>query len=108
MALCGSIFLDENFLKYMEDLIGKDRFPKISKADNDELMDIWEHKVKRLYQNDRSEMAPRIPHPVAKAIDRRNKYSIRRGSRKTQLNGDILRFSSYVLQPPQPRRIAHC
>jgi hypothetical protein len=73
---------------------------KLSKADYDELMDIWEYKVKRMYQSGRSEIATRIPRSVAKAIDRRNKFSLRRESRSKRLTDGILRFDSYVSLSP--------
>jgi hypothetical protein len=79
----------------MEGLVGKDKLHKLSRTENDELMDVWEHKVKRQYQNDKTEIAARLPHPVAKAIDRPvKKLLFRKGPGSKQLTGDVMRFSA--------------
>ena len=97
------MFLDEHFITYIERLIGKDKLPtRLPKAAYDELMYIWEHKIKRQFESERSEIATLIPHPVAKAID--SPFKIRKvfgkglGSKNgsKQLTGDLMRFSSYV------------
>jgi hypothetical protein len=91
--MCGSIFLDENFVKYMEDLLGKDKLRKLSKEDYTELMAAWEHKVKRLYENNRTEITARIPHSVAKAIDRPLKKLFRKDNGRVRVTGDMMRFA---------------
>lgn len=94
MALCGSIFLDNNFITYIDGLIGKDKLQKISKADNDSLMETWEYKIKRLYETERDEFPVQIPHSVAKAIDRPIKNFFRKSSGGKKLTGDVMRFGS--------------
>jgi hypothetical protein len=79
----------------MEGLVGKDRLHELSRTDNAELMEVWEHEVKRQYQNDRTEIAARLPHPVGKEIDRPvKKLLFRKSAGSKQLTGDVMRFSA--------------
>ena len=94
VALCGSMFLDMNFIKYMEGLAGKDRYQKLPQADIEELMDTWEYKIKRQYGTNRDEIATRIPHSVARAIDHPLRKMFRKSPGAKQLTGDMMRFSS--------------
>lgn len=83
-----------NFIKYIEGMAGKDRLQKVPRADRDELMETWEHKIKRLYETDRDEMTARVPPSVVKVIDRPIKKLFRKSPGSKQLTGDMMRFSS--------------
>ncbi|KAF2026845.1 hypothetical protein EK21DRAFT_92091 [Setomelanomma holmii] len=94
MGLCGSIFLDERFVKYIETMIGKEKFSKLSRTIQAQLMDTWEHSIKRQYYHGKAEIATPIPHEVAKAINSPYKKVFRKGKGSKQLTGDTMRFLS--------------
>jgi hypothetical protein len=94
VGLCGSIFLDEGFMKYMEAMIGKDKLTKLPAATLGQLMETWELSIKRQYYHGRSEIATPIPHLVAKAINSPLKKVWRKGHGSKQLTGDSMRFTS--------------
>jgi hypothetical protein len=97
VELCGSIFLDEGFMKYIESLIGKDKLFKLPIATQGQLMDIWEHSIKRQYYHGRAEIVTPIPHAVAKAINSPYKKMFKKGHGSKQLTGDSMRFLAYVI-----------
>jgi hypothetical protein len=94
VGLCGSIFLDEKFIAHMETMIGKNKFPKLSIADQSQLMSVWEHSIKRQYKHGRTEIAAPIPHQVAKEINKPYKKVFKKGNGSKQLTGDVMRFLS--------------
>lgn len=107
MELRGSIFLDEGFVELMEGLLGKDKLSKLRPSTYDELMKIWELKMKRQFHTDNAQINAQMPHHVAKAIRSPSKIRRMRGkeigsrSEGRLLNGDCIHFSSYVHSSPQ-------
>jgi hypothetical protein len=92
VGLCGSIFLDNGFISHMETMIGKQRFPRLPIATQGQLMDTWEHNIKRQYYHGRSEIATPIPHLVARQINKPYKQVFKKSKGAKQLNGDTMRF----------------
>ncbi|KAF1938603.1 hypothetical protein EJ02DRAFT_514404 [Clathrospora elynae] len=95
--LCGSIFLDEGFIKHMEKLLGKDKLSKLPKAAYSDLIKAWDQNIKCQFDNETPEIATPIPHEVAKAIKSPLKM-FKKGNASKQLNGDTMRFSSEVIK----------
>jgi hypothetical protein len=93
VGLCGSNFLDVEFLNYMETLIGKDKFARLPTATHDQLMDVWEYRIKRQHYHGRPAIAITVPYLVAKAIN--SPYKVFREGNK-DLTGSTMRFKPYV------------
>jgi hypothetical protein len=96
VGLCGSIFLDEKFVTHMETMMGKNKFLKLPIATRVQLMDVWEHSIKRQYKHGRTEIAVPVPHLVAKQINSPYKRVFKKGNGSKQLTGDIMKFLSLV------------
>lgn len=94
VGLCGAIFLDEKFVSYMERKVGKDKFAKLPRSAHNQLMDIWEDKIKRQYSHGRPEIRTPIPHSVAKAVNPSYKKVLRMGAGSKQIAGDVMCFPS--------------
>ncbi|KAF2113651.1 hypothetical protein BDV96DRAFT_647905 [Lophiotrema nucula] len=91
--MCGAIFLDEEFQKYIEAMIGKDKIAKLPRRVQEELMNRWEYNIKRQYQKDTTELVPTMPHEITKAI-KSPKNLFRKAKGSKQLSGDAMRFSA--------------
>lgn len=76
----------------METMIGKHKYLKLPVATQRELMDVWEHKIKRQYYHGRKEIATPIPHLVAKQINKPYKKVFKKSNGSGKLTGDTMRF----------------
>ncbi|KAF1843607.1 uncharacterized protein K460DRAFT_396871 [Cucurbitaria berberidis CBS 394.84] len=97
MDLCGSIFLDEGFVKHIEGLIGKEKVSKLPKETYRRLVKAWDQSIKCQFDNDTPEIATPIPHEVAKAI-KSPLLRFKKGNGSKHLTGDTMRFSSDVIK----------
>ncbi|KAH7341154.1 hypothetical protein BKA66DRAFT_544029 [Pyrenochaeta sp. MPI-SDFR-AT-0127] len=97
MDLCGSIFLDEGFLKYVEELIGKDKLSRLPKDVHHSLMRTWEQQIKTQFDNNTPEIPVIIPHEISKIIKHPlNRF--KKGKGRENLTGDTMRFSSEIIK----------
>ncbi|KAF2467960.1 uncharacterized protein BDR25DRAFT_266432 [Lindgomyces ingoldianus] len=91
--LCGATALDGGFQEHMDGMMGKDKLSKMTPRIFSELMYMWEHNIKRQYQNSTSEIVAKLPHEVAKTI--KNPLKIwKKGNGSKQLVGDAMRYTS--------------
>jgi hypothetical protein len=86
------MFLDSQYKRYIEGMIGENKIKKFSAHVQSTLMSNWELSIKRSFQNSTPEIVVSIPHEIAKAI--KSPTNILRNRQASKLVvGDTLRVS---------------